>query len=70
MTLFDCPVGSHGRVTEIGGGGTHRRLVELGLSDASYRVRARNKSSVLVDFGSISCVIQCDVAANIQVLER
>ena len=71
MTLFDCSVGSHGSVTQIvGGDKTHRRLVDLGLLGAFYRVRARNAHSVLVDFGSVSCVIQSNIAANIKVLER
>ena len=71
MTLFDCRVGSSGYVTKIGGGAdTHRRLVDLGLIDACYRVRARNRHSVLVDFGPTSCVIQSSVAANIQIRER
>lgn len=71
MTLFDCSVNSSGRVSEIGGGeNTHRRLVDLGLNGASYRVRAKTARAVLVDFGPISAVIQADVAANIKVLER
>lgn len=71
MTLFDCSVGSSGTVTQIGGGDkTHRRLVDLGLLNARYQVRARNKHSVLVDFGPTSCVIQSNVAANITILER
>lgn len=71
MTLFDCSVNSSGVVTQINGGEkTHRRLVDLGLLNACYRVRARNKHSVLVDFGSTSCVIQSNVAANITILER
>ncbi|MCH5155241.1 MAG: ferrous iron transport protein A [Clostridiales bacterium] len=71
MTLFDCSVGSSGTVVQIGGSAyTHRRLVDLGLTGASYRVRARNANSVLVDFGSVSCVIRSDIAANIKILER
>ena len=71
MTLFDCTVGSSGYVTQIGGGAeTHRRLVDLGLIGAFYRVRARNRHSVLVDFGPTSCVIQSSVAANIEIRER
>ena len=71
MTLFDCSVASSGKITRIDGSAeTHRRLVDLGLLGASYRVRARNRHSVLVDFGATSCVIQSDVAANIKVLER
>ncbi|MDE6200790.1 MAG: ferrous iron transport protein A [Clostridiales bacterium] len=71
MTLFDCSTGSIGKVTEINGGDqTRRRLVDLGLLNARYHVRARNKHSVLVDFGSASCVIRSDVAANIKILER
>ncbi|MDE7164605.1 MAG: ferrous iron transport protein A [Clostridiales bacterium] len=71
MTLFDCSAGSCGIVSEIGGSrSVHRRLAELGLIGASYRVRARNAHSVLVDFGNVSCVIQSSVAANIKILER
>lgn len=71
MTLFDCSVNSSGIVSDIGGTAeTHRRLVDLGLMGAVYRVRARNSHSVLVDFGAVSAVIQSNVAANIKVLER
>ncbi|MDE6029402.1 MAG: ferrous iron transport protein A [Clostridiales bacterium] len=71
MTLFDCSVNGSGTVTQIGGGdATHRRLVDLGLLGARFHVRARNKHSVLVDFGPMSCVIQSSVAANITILER
>ena len=71
MTLFDCSVNSSGRVSEIAGGAeTHRRLVDLGLNGASFYVRAKTARAVLVDFGAVSAVIQADVAANIQVLER
>ena len=71
MTLFDCGVGFTGTVTRIGGGeDTHRRLVDLGLIGAFLHVRAKNKHSVLVDFGSSSCVIQSTVAANIEIRER
>ena len=69
MTLFDCSVNSSGIVTSIGGTAeTHRRLVDLGIDGACYRVRARNSHSVLVDFGTVSCVIQSSVAENIKSL--
>lgn len=71
MTLFDCTVGSLGEIAEIGGGeNTHRRLIDLGLMQSGFRVRAKTKQSVLVDFGGVSCVIRANVAANIQVHER
>ena len=71
MTLFDCAVGASGTVSRIDcEPATHRRLIDLGLLDCRYRVRARTKRAVLVDFGAASCVIRADVAANMQVRER
>lgn len=70
MTLFDCSLHSCGTVTAIGGDGqTHRRLVDLGLLGATYRVRAKNARLMLVDFGAVSAVVEARIAANIEILE-
>lgn len=70
MSLSDCSVQSSGTVIEIGGGArTHRRLVDLGLLGCSYRVRAKTKQSMLVDFNGVSAVIALDVAEKITVTD-
>ncbi len=69
MTLFDFD-GRKGKVTAVGGGGdTHRRLVDMGLIDAEFGVRARKKAGILVDYGDFCAVTGEDTARLIYVVE-
>lgn len=72
MTLFDCDRYSVGTVKAIGGDrDTHRRLADMGLLGAKYRVRVVKKRSVLVDFGTeFSAVVEADIAAQVEVIEN
>lgn len=70
MTLFDFD-GKKGKVTAVGGDGdTHRRLVDMGLIDAEFCVRARKKAGALVDYGDFCAVTGETVARKIFVTER
>ena len=70
MTLFDFE-GQRGKVTAVGGDGdTHRRLVDMGLIDAGFTVRARKKVGALVDYGDFCAVTGDDIAKQIFVIEK
>ncbi len=67
MTLFDSPKPC-GVIKAIGcDEATHRRLVDMGLLDAKYRVKARRRGAVLVDYGGFSAVTRKELAESIEV---
>ncbi len=72
MTLFDCNKRGGGKITDIGGNiNVRRRLYDLGLVDSDFTVKAKNRRSVLADFGHGFCaVLAKDAAENIKVIER
>lgn len=71
MTLNDCLEYSGGKIVGIGGDPDIRcRLADLGLVGSEYTVRAKRRHSVLVDFIGFSAVLESDIAADIEVIER
>lgn len=49
---------------------THRCLVDMGLVGASFAVKSKRKSGLLVDYGDFSAVTRIDVAKIINVRRR
>lgn len=71
MTLFDSP-NDDGMITAINGDAeTHRRLVDLGLLNARYRIKARRKSAVCVYFENgvhgFCAVVEAGIAKRLEV---
>lgn len=71
MTLFDLPCDAFGIITGIDGDAvTHRRLADMGLIGATFRIRARKSQAVLVDFDTLSAfVIERKIAEHITAVE-
>lgn len=69
MTLSDCKAGSAGKVAAVRGDvDTHRRLVDMGILDGEYLVRAVRGGAWLVEFlGEFSVVAAKPIATQIEV---
>lgn len=71
MTLFDSTE-NDGMITAISGDAeTHRRLVDLGLLNARYRIKARRKSALYVYFENgghgFCAVVEAKVARRLEI---
>lgn len=69
MTLSDCKAGSSGKIAAVrGDADTHRRLVDMGILDGEYLVRAVRGGARLVEFcGEFSIVAAQPIATQIEV---
>ncbi|MCH5162843.1 MAG: hypothetical protein J1G38_05080 [Clostridiales bacterium] len=66
-SIFDSENNS-GVIKSVGcDGDTHRRLVDMGLLGATYRIKAKKRGSALIDFGDFSAVTRDELSRSIEV---